>query len=151
MLYFSPTDLLRHLFFLISEKIINELMKLSEQTSVYIAEYLKTALKHSKKLYNESKHKSKSESDSNHDRNSKDDEQSGTDEKPDIKPTDIVHNGSFKKPVRDTNGHEPQKNSCSRHKAPVPGNFETSHDTCSSFKHKTQKRVHDSGYVCILN
>lgn len=121
-------------------------MKLSEQTSIYVAEYMKTALKHSKKFYSESKNKSESDSDSSHDKNFKDDEQSRADENLDIKVADTVQNGTLKHPARDTNGYESMKNTCSRRKIQTIDNIETS----SSVKHKTHKRVHDSSYVSIL-
>lgn len=120
-------------------------MKLSEQTSVYVAEYMKTALKHSKKFYSESKHKSESDSDSSHDKNFKDDKQSRANENLDIKAADTVQNGTLKNPMRDTNGYESMKNTFSRRKIQTTDNIETS----PSVKHKTHKRVHDSSYVSI--
>ena len=98
-------------------------MKLSEQTSLYIAEYLKSALKHSRKYYNESQRKSESDVETVVDKDVKEERYSPIDEKSGKRPStqsSIRSNGSFRKPVKCaemTNGHEhPKSASLSRRK-----------------------------------
>ena len=139
-------------------------MKLSEQTSLYVAEYLKSALKHSKKYYNnDSQRKSDSDGESVTEKDiSKEEERetSPVDEKPDIRPSteSTMRNHSFRKPVRSaevTNGHDPTKSaSFSRRKPGITSAVNVEDDSKSSLPtkyHRSIKRVNNTAvnYVSI--
>lgn len=135
-------------------------MKLSEQTSLYIAEYLKSALKHSKKYYNESQSKSESDAENVIEKDIKEEERSSpVDEKPDVRLSaeSTIRNGSFRKPVKcaEMNGHHDQTKSA-RRKPVVSGSggvANTEDDFKSSLPvkhHRSAKRVNDAvNYVSI--
>lgn len=145
------------------DKIVNELMKLSEQTSLYIAEYLKSALKHSKKYYNENQRKSESDTENVIDKDVKKERSSPVDENPDIRPSTqplIRPNGSFRKPVKCaemTNGHDHTKNVSFARRKPIPTSVVNAEDAeCKSTTllkhHKSAKRVNDAtNYVSIFH
>lgn len=129
-------------------------MKLSGQSSLYIAEYLKTVLKQSKKYYEEIKHKTESEIECVTENEIKNEKIVASEEKPEVKLTDMMPNGSYKK-VKDPNLsiYDSSKNIYNRRKSTVPNNFENSNtqDTNLIMKHKVPKRNHDStSYVSIL-
>ncbi len=111
-------------------------MKLSEQNSVCIAEYLKSILKHNENFYKEEKQNFEPESESGTENETKDEKLNVTDEKPDIKPTDVF-NGHSKVP------HSRKKLSTFSHL--------DRQNTSPPFKHKVPKRNFDSSAYVSIN
>lgn len=125
-------------------------MKFSEQTSVYIAEYMKIALEHSKKYYNEKRKSEDSENETTPEiKNIKEEQKSPIkheEESEPIKLTD-THNTHVKKPAEEINlsTHSDSKTTHSRRRNSIANsNLESpTHDAPASLKHKSLKRVHD--------
>lgn len=139
-------------------------MKFSEQTSVYIAEYLKIALEHSKKHYNESKHTTSEnlENEINlENKNIKDIKE----EKHVVKSEEEIESNIkqrnvqspiYKKSTEEINlSIHDTKNMYSRHRNSIINNnldASSGSDTNSSMKQKTLKRVQETSssvYVSI--
>ncbi|XP_065200027.1 uncharacterized protein pdm3 isoform X2 [Planococcus citri] len=137
------------------EKIINELMKFSEQTSVYLAEYMKIALEHSKKYFNENKGKIEENDDeiNSDSKNVKEDEKSPIKHEEESefisKSEDIIPNVEKStgevdpNPIRSDTNTTMQQN---RRRTPVNCNAEnlSQPEINTTLKHKSLKRLHDS-------
>lgn len=127
-------------------------MKFSEQTSVYMAEYMKIALEHSKKYYNETKSKiEENDDDVNLEpKKVKEDEKSPIkhEEESELisKSEDIPH---VEKPPNEIDANpirSDSKPTQNRRRNPINCNIENVNqpDVNATLKHKSLKRLHDS-------
>ncbi|KAK7601030.1 hypothetical protein V9T40_008471 [Parthenolecanium corni] len=127
------------------EKIINELIKLSEQSSFSLADCLKTALKRGEKFHNDTKFKAEPDTESSADELKIDENSSLMEEKQETqKPSVTTFNGSYKK-TKDSNIQNESSKIYSKRKHIVQNHSENfNNQDTSSQKLKMPKRSHES-------
>ena len=133
-------------------------MKFSEQTSVYMAEYMKIALEHSKKYFNENKSKIEENDDEINleTKNIKEDEKSPIKHEEESefvsKLEDLPNTEKSTNEVDINPARHDTKITQNRRRNPINCNVENSNqaDANITLKHKSLKRLHDShNYVSI--